>query len=212
MGEFVSFPNAGLPPTDLDPAERLKVVCTELQRCREDLDRARYQADALRDAPPDVQRDADRRSQSAYRRWYEVQAQATALEAEVKRRQAESLQHFKKSFAETRQELLGEYGDLGPQYRLLIDRAAALHTRLKVLEQSDRDVPSSELSELHRLHLSYLAQLQRYTEAQKSEVLTQQTQDTVSALMVIIEHRLSQQYPQLWREVVGDVRKAIEAA
>ena len=30
--------------------------------------------------------------------------------------------------------------------------------------------------------------------------------------MVIIEHRIANENPQLWRDVVDDVRKAIEAA
>ena len=221
--ELVPFPNghsqsladAELQASDpaIDPTERLKTVLSEVKRAREDLDRSRYLADTLPSGTPDdVIQDAERRTRNAYRRWYDAQNQGVSLEQEIRRRKLESLSLYMRQYEDTRTALLAEYGDLGPQYRLLIERMAAVDTRIKVMERSGRDVDTSEFSELHKTHLSYVNQLQKYTEAQKTESMSKQTQDTVSAVMVIIEHRLAATNPSLWREIVGDVRKAIEAA
>ena len=221
--EIVPFPNghqadfseAELYTSDtaIDPTERLKTVISEVKRAKEDLDRSRYLADSLPSGTPDdIVQDAERRTRNAYRRWYDAQHQAVTLEQETRRRKLESLSLYLRQFEQTREELLREYGDLGPQYRMLVDRMAAVDTRIHVMERSGRDVDPGEFSELHKTHLSYVNQLQKYTEAQKSETLNKQTQDTVSAVMVIIEHRIANTNPQLWREIVGDVRKAIEAA
>ena len=221
--EIVPFPNghvqefeaAELLTSDpaIDAVERLKTVISEVKRSKEDLDRSRYLADSLPSGTPDdVIQDAERRTRNAYRRWYDAQHQAVVLEQETRRRKLESLSLYLRQFEDTRDHLLREYGDLGPQYRMLVDRMAAVDTRIHVMERSGRDVDPSEFSELHKTHLSYVNQLQKYTEAQKSETLNKQTQDTVSAVMVIIEHRIANTNPQLWREIVGDVRKAIEAA
>jgi hypothetical protein len=197
----------------IDPVERLKTVLSEVKRAREDLDRCRYLADSLPSGTPDdVILDYERRTRNAYRRWYDAQAQAVSLEAETRRRKLESLSFYMQAYEGTCAHLMEEYGDLGPQYRMLVERMAAVDTRIKLMERSGRDIEVSELEALHKLHLSYVNQLQKYTEAQKSETLTKQTQDTVSAVMVIIEHRIATTNPQLWREIVGDVRKAIEAA
>jgi flagellar hook-basal body complex protein FliE len=207
--------DAELQTTDLaiDATERLKTVLSEVKRAKADLDRSRYQADTLPSGTPDdVIQDYERRTRNAYRRWYDAQHQAVVLEAETRRRKLESLGLYLRQFEQTRDSLLAEYGDLGPHYRILVDRMAAVDTRIHIMERSGRDVDPGEFSELHKTHLSYVNQLQKYTESQKSETLTKQTQDTVSAVMVIIEHRIANQNPQLWREIVGDVRKAIEAA
>lgn len=214
-GHIQAFDDAELAATDpsIDPTERLRTVISEVRRAKEDLDRSRYLADALPSGTPDdVIQDAERRTRNAYRRWYDAQGQATSLEAETRRRKLESLSSYMRQYEDARGTLLAEYGDLGPQYRMLVDRMAAIDTRIRVMERSGRDVESSEFSELHKTHLAYVNQLQKYTESQKSETMTKQTQDTVTAVMVIIEHRLANTNPQLWHEIVGDVRKAIEAA
>jgi hypothetical protein len=221
--ELVPFPNghseafseAELHASDpaIDPTERLKIVISEVKRAREDLDRCRFLADTLPSGTPDdVLQDYERRTRTAYRRWYDAQNQAVSLEQETRRRKLESLSLYMREWDATRAGLMDEYGDLGPQYRMLVERMAAVDTRIKVMERSGRDVDPGEFAELHKTHLSYVNQLQKYTEAQKTESLSKQTQDTVQAIMVIIEHRIANQNPQMWREIVGDVRKAIEAA
>lgn len=214
-GHAESFSEAELHTSDpaLDPTERLKTVISEVKRAHEDLDRCRFQADTLPSGTPDdVVMDYERRTRNAYRRWFDAQRQAADLEAETRRRKLESLSLYTQQYEDTRRGLLAEYGDLGPQYRMLIERMAAVDTHIRIMERSGRDVDPGEFSELHKTHLAYVNQLQKYTEAQKTESLSKQTQDTVSAVMVIIEHRLANTNPTLWREIVGDVRKAIEAA
>lgn len=197
----------------IDPTERLKTVISEVKRAYEDLERSRFLADSLPSGTPDdVLQDFERRTRNAYRRWYDAQHQAVQLEQETRRRKLESLSLYMRTYEDTRQSLMAEYGDLGPQYRMLVERMAAVDTRIKIVERSGRDVDPGEFSEMHKTHLSYVNQLQKFTEAQKTESLSKQTQDTVAAVMVIIEHRIAGENPQLWREIVGDVRKAIEAA
>ena len=213
QAEAVSDAELSASDPSIDPTERLKTVISEVRRAREDLDRCRFQADTLPSGTPDdIIQDYERRTRNAYRRWYDAQHQAVSLEQETRRRKLESLSLYMRQYEDTRTALLQEYGDLGPQYRMLVDRMAAVDTRIKVMERSGRDVEPAEFEGLHKTHLALINQLQKYTEAQKSETLTKQTQDTVSAVMVIIEHRIANTNPQLWREIVGDVRKAIEAA
>jgi hypothetical protein len=195
----------------LDPTLRLQVVLEELDRAKLDLDRARYKVDEIPPGtPPDVIEQMLQRQRVAYRRWFDIQHQATSLEQEARRRQLESLQLFRHHYEQTYQDLFEHYGDLGPQYRLLVERLAAVDARIKVLDQSTRDVPTDELMEMNKLHTQLLNQLQRYTEATKTESLTRQTQETIQSLMIIVEHRVAPANPQLWREIVHDVRTAVE--
>src|SRR5215467_2000286 len=93
----------------IDPTERLKTVLSEVKRSREDLDRCRYQADALPSGTPDdVVQDYERRTRAAYRRWYDAQHQAVQLEQETRRRKLESLSLYMRAYEDTRQSLLGE--------------------------------------------------------------------------------------------------------
>lgn len=195
----------------LDPTQRLKTVLDELERAHLELERARYELDDLPPGTPDSTIElALRKQRNAYRRWFEIQAQATSLEQEARRRQLESLELYKHRFQQVHDDLMEHYGDLGPQYRLLVERMAAVDAKLNIIESSTRDVPPTELIELNKLHTSLMNQLQRYTEATKTESLTRQTQETIQQLMIIVEHRVSPANPQLWREIVHDVRTAVE--
>jgi hypothetical protein len=220
--EIVPFPNGSGPALSraeravadplIDPTNRLEVILSEVRRAKDDLDRQRYLAETLPGGTSDdVVQDQERRCRNAYRRWFEAQSQATQLEAETRRRRLEDLSLFQHVFEETRDSLLEEYGDLGPHYDLLVQRMAAVDTRIKLIERSGRDIDPGEYNELSKTWLSYLNQLQKYTEAQKTEVMSRQTQEVVNQVLLVIEHRISNQNPQLWREIVGDVRKAIEA-
>lgn len=195
----------------LDPTARLKTMLDELQRAQLDLDKARYQADEIPPGTPDdVIEAALRKQRNAYRRWFEISQQATTLEQEARRRQLESLQLFRNEYQQTYDALIEAYGDLGPQYRLIVERAASIDARIKVLDQSQRNISTDEVAELTKLHLSLMNQLQRYTEATKTESLTRQTQETIQQLMIIVEHRVAPTNPALWREIVHDVRSAVE--
>src|SRR5215831_992763 len=196
----------------LDPTQRLKTTLEELSRAHLELERSRYECDELPPGtPPDTVEQALRKQRNAYRRWYEIQAQATQLEQEARRRQLESLQLFKQRYEETYNDLLEHYGDLGPQYRLLVERLSSIDARIHILDNSQRDLRPEEVTELNKLHLTLVNQLQRYTEATKTETLNKQTQDVINQILIIVEHRVSPANPQLWREVVHDVRTAVES-
>jgi len=195
----------------LDPTQRLKTTLEELDRAHLELERQRFECDELPpNTPPDVVEQQLRKQRNAYRRWYEIQAQATQLEEEVRRRKLESLHLFQQRFQSTYNDLAEEYGDLGPQYRLLAERLSSVDARIHAMDHSGRDLSTQELAELHKLHLSLLNQLQRYTEATKTEAITKQTQDVVNQVLIIVEHRVSPANPQLWREIIHDVRTAVE--
>jgi hypothetical protein len=196
----------------LDPTERLNTTLEELSRAHLELERCRYEADGIPPGtPPDAIEAVLRKQRTAYRRWFEIQQQATTLESEARRRQLESLHLYKTRFQQTYDDLYAQYGDLGPHYRILVERAAAIDARINIIENSGRDLPTDELVELNKLHTSLVNQLQRYTEATKTESLTRQTQETIQQLMIIIEHRVAPSNPTLWREIVHDVRTQVEA-
>lgn len=196
----------------LDPTSRLNTITEELNRALLELERARFELDDLPPGTPETQIElALRKQRNSYRRWYEIQAQATQLEQEARRRQLESLSLFQQRFTQTHDDLMEHYGDLGPQYRLLVERLAAIDAKLNIIDNSQRDVSIQEISELNKLHTSLMNQLQRYTEATKTESLTRQTQETIQQLLIIVEHKVAPSNPQLWREIVHDVRTAVEA-
>jgi hypothetical protein len=195
----------------LDPTERLNTTLEELSRAHLELERARYEADEIPPGtPPDQIEQVLRKQRTAYRRWFEIQQQATQLESEARRRQLESLHLYKQRFQQTYDDLYAQYGDLGPHYRILVERASAIDARINIIENSGRDLDTSEIVELNKLHTSLVNQLQRYTEATKTESLTRQTQETIQQLMIIIEHRVAPSNPTLWREIVHDVRQTVE--
>jgi len=191
----------------LDPTYRLTQVLKAEERAQEEWDEAvRIEADI---DPEDVDliESARKNIRNAYRRWYEVSQQAIQLSESVRKATLEAsilpdpdlLTSLKQQF---------EQG--GPHYELLCERVAALHSRLRHMEASGRDFSPQEHSQLNAQMLSYINQLQKYTEAMKSETISRETQEAVEEVLRIVERHLGTTYLEVWHIIVKDVRHALE--
>jgi hypothetical protein len=207
----------------LDPIHKLKIVLDAVERAEEEWREACNRADGFADVllttfekPEAENRKAELRNEirKLYNRWYELQQQAHKVEQEVRRRKLEAplAGRWRDEFNRLREELTEQYAGLGAHYDLLCDNCAATAVRLRQMEESGRDFDSGEYVELHKLHLGYVNQLQKYTEAMKSESINRQTQEVAEKLVQIFERHFGTSFPEQWREAVADLKKEIEAA
>lgn len=215
----VRFPGSNEPKSgpladpSLDPNARLKVVLRELQRSREEWERTCAALDGLEEID-----DVDHKTlataramvRSSYDRWATIAAQADTLATDM-RRAAPLRTEYEQLYEEKLSELKEQF-DGGPHYDLLCERVAGLHTRLKMMERSTHEFPLIEHARLNQQLLSYINQLQKYTEAMKSEQISAEAQGVAEKLLMIVEKSLATSYPELWHTVMRDVRVALESA
>jgi len=197
----------------LDPESRLTTVLEQVHRLKEEWDEAQRVADDIDPADQPEELSLARRAiRDAYRRWYEVSAQATNLADEVRKATLE--QPHTADWDTLHQDTLDslrEQFDGGPHYDLLVERVAGLHVRLKRMESSGRDVPASEHAQLNAQLLGYINQLQKYTEAMKSESISREAQSVAERILGMVEKHCAVTYPELYLEIMKDVRATLEA-
>jgi len=197
----------------LDPALRLETVLEQVHRLKEEWQEAQRIADDI--DPVDMPEElglARRAIRDAYRRWYEVSGQASALAEDVRKSSLE-MPHtadWDRLHAATLKDLSEQF-EGGPHYQLLCERVAGLHVRLKRMESSGRDVPASEHAQLNAQLLGFINQLQKYTEAMKSESISKEAQTVAEEILQIVERHIATSQPDLWLGVMKDVRAALEA-
>src|SRR5215831_4124535 len=206
----VVFPNGNgsgkLPPPpsilasdSLDPIHRLTLVLQAEARAQEEWHEAERAADEIDPEHWDQLEQARKNVRAAYRRWFEVSQQAHELSEAVRRSTLELPQS--RQYQDLYQKLLEslqEQFDGGPHYDLLCERVAGLSVRLKQMEQSGRSYTPAEHATLNQQLLSYIGQLQKYTEAMKSESISKETQLAVEQILALVESRLATSYPELW--------------
>ena len=213
-----SPPATPLPPplgdASLDPASRLQVVLEQEHRLREEHQEAQRVADDIDPTDdPEALELARRHIRDAYRRWYEVSGQAAGLADEVRKQHLE-MPHAA-DWDKLHEDTLGELKEAfegGPHYDLLCERVAGLHVRLKRMEASGRDVPASEHAQINAQLLGYINQLQKYTEAMKSESISREAQTVAEEILSLVEKHCAVTYPELWLQIMRDVRSALEQA
>jgi hypothetical protein len=204
-------PTSGpLADPNLDPLVRLDVVLQQLARARAEWDEAVAAADNAAESAEGI--DKTRAAvRVAFDRWSAISDMADALAKDARR--ARPLDRdFEKLYQATFTELREQFADGGPHYDLLCERVAGLHVRLKRMERSTREYPAAEHARLNHQLLSYINQLQRYTEAMKTESISREAQGVAEKLLQVVERNLATSHPELWRSVVRDVRLALESA
>jgi len=221
---LLQFTNGTVPPPppeptifdepDLDPELRLRRVLEALRRAYDEWDECCRIADDIdpQDQPDELEM-ARRNVRNAYRRWSEISDQAAQLAEELRRKQLElpQTEHFERIYKDVLSGLLAQF-DGGPHYRMLCERAAGLHTRLKLMETSGRSYAPAEHQALNNQLLSYVNQLQKYTESMKSENITKESQAVAEAILGLVEKHLSTSQPDLWNAIMKDVRASLEGA
>src|SRR5215472_3853399 len=213
-GQPPPLPPPVLADEALDPESRLTTVLEQVHRLKEEWDEAQRVADDIDPADQPEELGLARRAiRDAYRRWYEVSLQATSLAEEVRKRSLEmpSASEWDALHAETLDSLKEQF-DGGPHYDLLVERVAGLHVRLKRMESSGRDVPASEHAQLNAQLLGYINQLQKYTEAMKSESISREAQSVAERILGMVEKHCAVTYPELYLEIMKDVRATLESA
>jgi len=198
----------------LEPAYRLQLVLEALARTREEWEQAQRVSDDIDPVDdPDALETARREVRNAYRRWFEISAQAADLAQLVRRTSLEihSTARWDRERATILADLHAQF-EGGPHYDLLCERVAALHVRLKQMESSGRDFSAAEHATLNTQMLAYINQLQKYTEAMKSESISREAQSVAENILQIVEKHCAVTYPELWLNVMKDVRSALEAS
>lgn len=205
-------PRSGpLADPNLDLALRLSLVLQALGMARAELDEATVALQRIpTSAAPKLLASARTAQRGAYARWHKLTADADEL-AERARRARTSID-FAKLYDETLAELQDEFQSGGPHYDLLCERVAGLHVRLREMEQAGRAYPPQEHARLNTQLLAYINQLQRYTEAMKTETISKEAQGVAEKILMIVEKNLATSYPELWRGVMREVRMALEQA
>lgn len=148
---------------------------------------------------------------AAQRAWIDAQQHLMDVERAVRRRELEDPERHRRDFEQRRRELAEEYGGRGAQYMVLIDGLVSVEMRLAAVAASGRDISSDEFAELHRLKLTYVNQLQKYTEALKTERVVPEVRQAVLATLAIVERHLASQ-PVTWQAIVREVEAAVQPA
>lgn len=107
--------------------------------------------------------------------------------------------------------LLEEYGELGPQYAILARRLAEITAKIEAMNESGRIAPEEE-ARLYNLVTSITNQLQKHTEATRSESVSKEAQEMVRAVLKIVEGVVATENPQLWSRALQTVRAKVVSA
>jgi hypothetical protein len=215
----LSFPQAPRDPVSelladpmLDPALRLKDIIRQVERAREEWTAEEAACDEI--AEPEALREAQARVRTAFNRWHALQDLALKAESEVRRRSLEIpiTGKWVEELTSTVEALKEQYDGLGPHYELLCENTARLTIRIRMMDESGRDVASSEMVEMHKLQIAYIGQLQRFTEAMKSQTVTKLTQEVAEAIIQIFERNFANLLPEQWKECITELRAMVEQA
>ena len=135
------------------------------------------------------------------------------LQQEIERRAAEQMNagqpaKWKRREHKLFRELTAQYAGRGPVYELLCQRLA----EITVLMEQRREAGSGDADEYVKLMQAQnqtIAQLQKYTEATKSESLSKEAREVALGLMRVIEGIVAPRAPELWSDVVQGVKSHI---
>jgi predicted nuclease with TOPRIM domain len=209
----IRFPNsAGDPVSELladpllDPATKLKDILRQVERAHDEWTAAERACDELVEGSEKL-RDAQDHVRTAYRRWHALAQEAKEAEEEVRRRSLEIPRSgdWQEMYATMVSDLKQQYDGLGPHYDLLCEHTASLTVRLRMMEASGRDVSSGEYVEMHKLYLGYVNQLQKYTEAMKSESISKMTQEVAEQIVQLFERHFGTLHPEEWDSAVREL-------
>ena len=104
-----------------------------------------------------------------------------------------------------RESLLEHYGDLGPQYPLLVERLVQAHVRAMACDARGADLKDVVHVRAADEVRKSVAALQRYTESLKQEIIQKRVEAQVVRVVEIIEAVVLPVAPQLWNEVMAAI-------
>lgn len=151
----------------------------------------------------------------AWRMLQETDAQIERLEEQLRRQRAESMapdlqpEKWRVREQELYEELTVHYQGRGPVYENLCKQLAEITVRVEQLRDANVVTSTGDYTKLHQLRIQTIGQLQRFTEATKSEALTKQSQEVGLGLMRIVEGVVAPRAPELYNEIVQAVRASL---
>lgn len=113
--------------------------------------------------------------------------------------------HWEGRRAEIEEALSEAYGNLGPQYDILKRLVVDAELRREQMQESGRAITTAEWAQANRVVLDGVRALQRYTEAQKSEIVREGKREGAEAALKLVEEVLAQDNPHLWQKVAHHV-------
>jgi hypothetical protein len=127
-----------------------------------------------------------------------------SAEGELARRFGEqvSLPRWRRRLHELEQSFLTQFFGKGPHYELLCHRLAAAEVRMSQLEELGVPVGHDEYSSLNRTIVDITAQLQRYTESSKVEMLDDERNVAMAKALELVESVIAPEAPELWARAV----------
>lgn len=152
---------------------------------------------------------------AASKAWTDLLDKLTVAEAEdsrkteVERGSSDEFARRKKAISD---ELMTQYGDHGPQYRLLVDMVASKKVRMEVMEMLGH-YNRPEYDALSKLIRDDVGQLQKYTEASKSisASYTKDLNEVMAMVMGAVEVELEHQ-PTAFQRILVRVQRMIESS
>ena len=105
--------------------------------------------------------------------------------------------------------LTEQYGQRGPQYDILIARAAEAEARAEQLAHSGRSVEVAEWRQSSRAVLDCVQALQRYTEAEKKEQIQKAEHKAIVWVLELAERVVAPEQPHLWGRVLEAVQSEL---
>lgn len=109
------------------------------------------------------------------------------------------------------QQLMIVYGDMGPQYHILIKRLAFAEVKAQQMEEAGR-VESVEWRKMVQEVRDLVAALQKYTETEKKELISGEVQNAVLAVVEIVEAELANRYPKIWQRIIHQIESRVDAS
>lgn len=106
------------------------------------------------------------------------------------------------------QRLLGIYGGLGEQYRVLCALLAPMAIRLRRSYSGQLSLGQTEQIELTKTVGGMVAQLQKHTEVTRTEE-SRMANDTLTKVLGVVERSLANQ-PRIFQRVLEDVQREFE--
>jgi hypothetical protein len=89
----------------------------------------------------------------------------------------------------------------GPQYELLVERAARAAVRAEQADEVAEETEAQEHRALSREIRETIQALQKHTESTKQEVIDKHVNAQCALIVAIVEQVVQPQAPELWREV-----------
>lgn len=192
-----------------DPLSRLKELRSSLRDAQDVATQTRQSCVATPSNPNPVTETQIRKYQMAWKVYQSVAAELRAEEEKLQRTQLDkplSPAEGPSASQTIYDELLQQYGDLGTHYRILCQTLAQNQAKLQQLNLSERDVPVDEYIKLSDLNTKLIAQLQKYTEATRSQTVSQDLQTLAEELMHVVERCIGPTQPKLFADIVRAVR------